>query len=117
MSITKIPRPSSTLNSAGWANPRPCTNSEPANAPIDDPSTNITMRTRIVGIPSVAATVGWSRIAMASRLAGPRDPDADQEHAASATMYTQKRLRSLVAASLVEGRSPSSRRARCVDSR
>ena len=67
-----------------------------------DPSTNITMRTRTVGTPSVAATVGWSRIAMASRLAGERAIQMPiKSTAARATMYTQKRLRSLVAASLV----------------
>jgi hypothetical protein len=50
----------------------------------------------------VAATVGWSRIAMASRLAGARAIQIPiKSTAASATMYTQKRLRSLVAASLV----------------
>ena len=50
----------------------------------------------------MAATVGWSRIAIASRLAGERAIQMPiRSTAASATRYTQKRLRSLVAASLV----------------
>ena len=63
------------------------------------------MRTRIVGTPSVAATVGWSRIAMASRLAGERAIQMPiRSTLPSATRYTQNRLRSLVAASIVERR-------------
>ncbi len=39
---------------------------------MEEPSTNIVSRSRIVGTPRLLATVGWSRSAIASRFTGAR---------------------------------------------
>ena len=59
-------------NWSGVAKLLACTTIAPATPAITEPSTNITMRTRSVGTPSVLATTSWSRPAMASRCSGER---------------------------------------------
>ena len=100
MSITKIPRPSSTLNSVGCAKPFPWTDRAPANAPIAEPDTNIVSRSRIVGTPrrgSPPSAGHASRSPHVSPASAPtrcRPAWRPRAH----TRYTQNRLRWLVAA-------------------
>ena len=62
----------------------------------------MTIRTFVVGMPTVAATVGWSRMAIASRLAGDRASQMPMSSTPSRqTRYTQNTFRSLTAGSLV----------------
>ena len=78
-------------NESGLAKPLTCTKIAPAAAAMAEPSTNIVMRCRRIGTPSVAATRLWSRPAMTSRCTGLRATKiASNSTSATAHNHTQK---------------------------
>ena len=90
--MTKMPMPSSTPNSLGSAPALVWIQMAPAAPAIAEPSVNMTMPSRWVGMPLVSATVSLSRAAIAWRFSGERSMRTPiNSTAVNSTNHSQKK--------------------------